>query len=208
MFVLIDQYQQVHLGPIHWNATVIQNFINDEFGTMVVLPSTPPSNIPIVINDTHQLLPAELVHPKTHNPTIEQYAGPFWSVVNNVAIGTYTNTPRSLDVIKNELFATAAHNRWMKEVGGITLVIQNKAISVSTQRGERDTFFHALQTLSPTDTRTWKFKEGWLTLTYTDLQSIVNAIAAHVQSAFDWEQTKIVEINAATFDQITNIVLL
>ncbi len=207
MFVLIDQYQQVHLGPIQWNARIIQNFISDEFGLLVALPSTPQTNVPIIINSTLQILPTKLVYPDTHNPIIEQYAGPFWSVLNNVAIGTYTNIPRPLNSIKNELLTTIAHNRWLKEVSGITLVVQNNTVAISTQRGERDTFFHALQTLDPTAVRTWKFNEIWLTLTSSELRSIVDAIATHVQNAFDWEQAKIAEINAATFDQIANIAL-
>jgi hypothetical protein len=56
------------------------------------------------------------------------------------------------------------------------------------------------------DTVKWKFPEGWLTLTKAELTTVANTAQAFVQTAFDEEYAKVVEIetaaDAATLDAI------
>jgi hypothetical protein len=46
------------------------------------------------------------------------------------------------------------------------------------------------------DTVQWKFPEGWLTLTRSDLGTVVTAGSNHVQDQFVWEVNKNTEIDA------------
>lgn len=198
MYILLENDQKAHLGPIEWNPRMFQNVLKDDLNIITSLPTTKTDNDIITINDTLKIYPAQYVYPTTHNSKIEQYAGPFWSIVNGVAIGTFTNVPVSLEAAKNAVKGTVANNRWVSEVSGITLNIQGQDVFITTQRGERDIFLQALQQTDTNSTRLWKFNNVWLTLTYTDLQQIVTAVVTHIQDLFTWEQSKFVEIDAAT----------
>jgi len=208
MYVLIENEQIIHIGPIHWNQKMFQNYIKDDLELDISLSIQNTSLDPIVINNTLKILPAILEYPATHNPKIEQFAGPFWNVVDNFATGTFTNVPKDVNVVKGELKNVVATNRWIEETKGITINIQGQDVSVSTNRGERDIFLQALQLMTSADTKNWKFGDIWLTLTYTDLQTIVNAIVAHIQSVFDWDKAKCIEIdNANTLPDLDTIQL-
>lgn len=208
MFILIENEQTVHLGPLHWNQNVFQSYIKDDLEIDTNLPVKNDTNDPIIINSNFKIIPVNIVYPDTHNPKIEQYAGPFWTIVNNVATGTYTNSPKPIDVVKNELKAIIATNRWIEETKGITVNIQGQDVRATTKRGERDIFLQALQLMTPTDTKDWKFGNIWLTLTYTDLQTIVTAIVTHIQSAFNWDKAKGTEIdNAMDLNSLDAIML-
>ena len=52
--------------------------------------------------------------------------------------------------------------------------------------------------MSDTETSNWKFPEGWLTLTKSELGQCVSAGATHIQSCFDWEKNYTDRIEAAT----------
>lgn len=197
-FILIENETTVHLGPMAWNQRMFQNVIKDELGVDITLPISNDNSQVFEINANFKLIPAEVIYPNTHNPKIEQFAGPFWSVTNNFGTGTFTNVPANIDAVKNALKATVAQNRFVEETKGITLTIQGQEVSVTTARVERDIFLQALQLMGPSDTRLWKFNDIWLTLTQSDLQNIVTAVVTHIQDAFTWEQSKVVEIDTAT----------
>jgi hypothetical protein len=208
MYVLIENEQVVHLGPINWNPRMFASSIRDDLDIDFELPKQYDSIEPIVINNEFKILPAQLAYPAAHNSKIEQYAGPFWSVANGVAIGAYTNVPKNIEIVRNDLKALVAADRWREEVKGISINIQGQDVWVTTARGERDIFLQSLQLMQPTDTRLWKFGDKWLTLTYADMQTIVGAIVAHIQSGFDWDNSKSVEIDAAaTLEDLDKIQL-
>jgi hypothetical protein len=183
---------------MEWNQRMFQNVIKDELGVDIALPISNDSNQVFVVNSNFKLIPVVSVYPNTHNPKIEQFAGPFWTVTNNVGTGTFTNVSANIDAVKNTLKAIVAQNRFVDETKGILLTVQGQEVLVTTSRGERDIFLQALQLMGSSDTRLWKFNDIWLTLTQSDLQSIVTAIVAHIQNSFAWEQSKVVEIDAAT----------
>jgi hypothetical protein len=208
MYVLIENEQYVHLGPINWNQRMFTSHIAEDLEIDISLPKQYESAAPIVINDNFKILPATLVYPSAHNSKIEQYAGPFWSVVDNTAIGTFTNSPKNIDVVRSDLKIIIANNRWREETKGITINIQGQDVFVTTTRGERDIFLQSLQLMQPTDTRLWKFNTIWLTLTHVDMQTIVSAIVNHIQAAFDWDNSKHIEIDSSqTLEDLDKIQL-
>ena len=59
------------------------------------------------------------------------------------------------------------------------------------------------------DTVQWKFPEAWLNLTKQELGLIVATGAGHVQGSFDWEVSKVAEIdNCTTHEQLLNVTLV
>jgi hypothetical protein len=87
-----------------------------------------------------------------------------------------------------------AGNRWRYETAGINILVQGNLVWVPTAKGDRDVFLQSMQL--GIDNVNWKFDKIWLTITNTDLAEIVAAILAKVQSCFDWESAKNLEINA------------
>jgi hypothetical protein len=197
-YILLENDNQAHLGPIEWNSRMFQNILKDDLGIDITLPVSKSDTNIIDITTSIKIYPASYVYPNTHNPKIEQFAGPVWTIVNGEAIGTFTNVPASVPAVKNTLKAVVAQNRFIEETKGVLITVQGQEVFVTTSRGERDIFLQALQLMGSSDTRLWKFNDIWLTLTQSDLQSIVTAIVAHIQSAFTWENSKVVEIDAAT----------
>jgi hypothetical protein len=171
---------------------MFQSELRDEFELEV---SIPQSNEGVYkINDEFSIIPVEESFP-SHNTKIEQLAGPFYTFTDTLATASYTVVPKSIESVKSELKTIVASNRYGKEVAGTKVTIQGKEVSVSTTRGDRDIFLQALQLGA--DGKNWKFDEGFFVLSIVELQSIVGAIVGAVQGAFDWEASKISEIDSA-----------
>jgi hypothetical protein len=191
-YVLVQNNETVILGPIFWNFRMFQSELRDEFDLEV---SIPQSNEGVYkINEGFSIIPVEETVP-SHNTKIEQLAGPFYTFTDTLATASYNVVPKSIESVKSELKTIVASNRYGKEVAGTKVTIQGKEISVSTTRGDRDIFLQALQLGA--DGKNWKFDEGFFVLSIAELQSIVGAIVGTVQGAFDWEASKISEIDSA-----------
>ena len=191
-YVLVQNNETVILGPIFWNFRMFQSELRDEFDLEV---SIPQSNEGVYkINEGFSIIPVEETVP-SHNTKIEQLAGPFYTFTDTLATASYNVVPKSIESVKSELKTIVASNRYGKEVAGTKVTIQGKEISVSTTRGDRDIFLQALQLGD--DGKNWKFDEGFFVLSIVELQSIVGAIVGTVQGAFDWEASKISEIDSA-----------
>ncbi len=191
-YVLVQNNETVILGPIFWNFRMFQSELRDEFDLEV---SIPQSNEGVYkINEGFSIIPVEETVP-SHNTKIEQLAGPFYTFTDTLATASYNVVPKSIESVKSELKTIVASNRYGKEVAGTKVTIQGKEISVSTTRGDRDIFLQALQLGA--DGKNWKFDEGFFVLSIAELQSIVGAIVGTVQGAFDWEASKINEIDSA-----------
>jgi len=94
---------------------------------------------------------------------------------------------------KNE----AAAYRYELEVAGTTATVQDTEVTLSTKREDREVFAQRHALMGDSDTVSWKFAEGWLTLSKTDVATLANAINTHVQTQFDWEVSKNTAIDAA-----------
>lgn len=205
-YILVENKQIVHLGPIFWRHRFIQSELEDLDVDYIVSPTDPEGYVKI--NDSFEIYPVELETP-SYDSTYQQLAGPFWTFENNIASGTYTVVDRELDVIKNDLKALTASERYKKEIAGVKVTVQNTEVTVDTARGSRDIFVQKFGLMVEGDTVNWKFPEAWLLLTKNDLGTIVAAGASHVQASFDWEARIVVEIDTAeTIDALKNIVIV
>lgn len=195
MYVLVHK-ERVLVGPRDWNRPMFEGALN-KLKIQALLPRRDPQELPIEIDDDTYITNAAIVIPP-HNEKIETYHGPYWNFENkDLAVGTYEIKEKQLGSIRELLINDAAAERYRREVAGTTTEIQGTTVTLDTSRDGRNVFIQKYTLMGDADTVNWKFPEGWLTLTKSDLGNAVAAGAAHIQSAFDWEKAKVEEIEAA-----------
>jgi len=184
-------------GPRSWNYRSFESTLSEELEIEFKLPMTYDSTEPIIIDENTKIVTCRLEY-AAHNPKIEYLHGPFWNFDEEVALGTFQVMSTPVDVIKGVLKQRVAVNRWTKEVAGTTVEIQGKFVTVDTSRDGRNIFVQKYLLMTDAETVEWKFPEGWLVLSRTELGQAVNAGVAHVQNQFSWESAKITEIDLCT----------
>jgi hypothetical protein len=195
MFVIVYN-NQVVLGPMHWNRFRFENFLEEEYEISLSLPKS-NTDTPLVFSDQLKFLPIQTTPNPTYNPRIEMLQGPFWQFTDTHAISSYQVEPLAVEAVKNTLKAEAATHRWNIGNSKIEIIIADKECKFSTDRDTINLLNNAL--MASATSFNWKLdSNSWVTLTNTELQSILDAISVHIQTGFDSEYTKIAEIDAAT----------
>lgn len=89
-----------------------------------------------------------------------------------------------------------ARQRWLAETGGITV----GGSEIDTSRESQSLLAGAAMKAKEDSSYTvnWKGKNGWFTLTASEIISISDAVRNHVQSCFDQEMSLSTQIDAAT----------
>lgn len=195
MFALVHK-QRVLLGPINWNRALFDANLT-KLGITYGLPRVAPAQLPLTIDQNTVIYAVEQTYPE-YNSKIHYLEGPYWAFDTGKAVASYIVRDQPVDAVKNNLKTQAASARWEKEIAGAKTTIQNIEVSIDTARGARDIFVQKYLLMTDQETVAWKFPEGWLTLTKTELGQAVQAGAAHVQQAFVWEEAKSQEITACT----------
>ena len=193
MYVLEHQNQVIN-GPRTWNYHSFQSSLEDDLEIIISLPRQKYDNDIIVINDDTHIYKAELVSPE-HDPKFEYLHGPFWDFTTGIAVGTYTKETYDVNTIKGKLKEIVTANRYNKEIAGVKTTVQGLEVTIDTSRDGRNIFVHKYVLMQDTDVAEWKFPEGWLTLTKSELGQIVSVGASYIQSQFDWEKNKMIEID-------------
>lgn len=196
MFYVIVNNNSVIFGPREWNRLQFQGVLEDDLEIITTLNLTNDSGNAVKINDETYILPVVSEPIPEHNVYTQQLVGPFWTINSDRASQTYTVADKSIDEVKNNLKSIIATNRYNKEISGTTVNVADTTIQVSTDRTGKQIYFQYAANLSAPI----NFKAGstWLTLEQSDFQTICNAVNSFVQSAFDWESTKITEIDSKT----------
>jgi hypothetical protein len=192
---------QVFLTPVKWSPRYISGVIEDDYGLSVSLLVSDEDRIPFDITPEIRVLPVTEVIPDINGLT-EMLSGGTWEVTLSMATVTYTATNHPIELVRQRVKELLASKRYDKESAGIKLNIQGSEVSVETDRDTRNLFVQAFMLMGDTDTRNWKFPEGFMELSKTDLGSIVAAGATFVQQAFDWESGYIDRINIADYSDL------
>lgn len=195
-YVLVKDGRVIN-GPRKWNFRSFEATLEEDCEVIYKLPMSYNSETPIEIVEGIRIVSAVL-QPHAFNPKIEYLHGPFWTYIADVAVGTYETVPHSIESVQNTLKARIADNRYTREVSGVKITIQGQEVTGDTSRERRDTYAMTYILMADDDTVQWKFPEGWLTLNKTEMGGVVAAGAEHIQTAFEWEASKVAEINACT----------
>lgn len=198
------------LGPMGFNV----RYINSELEDLELEDRISPQsfqNLPIHFSDnlTH-LLPLERDIP-SHDPKYHNVGNFTWEIIeeNEIPVKvllTYEIGNKTLEEVKEIRKQEVSPYRREKENTIITLTINNIEIQVSTSREER--LLLASKIAATPGPHNYKFSNTWLEITTEHLQTIVSEIDSVVQAAFDWELTKLQEIDACeTIDDVYAVVI-
>lgn len=209
MFVIVYQ-NSVILGPMRWNRFRFENEIFEECDEFsVTLADRNDELSAVVVSDDIKILPVQGTPNPDFNSKIERLQGPFWEFTETAAVSSYVVESLPIDAVKNQLKAVLAGERYRKEVKGTTATVQGTEVTVDTARSSRDVLTQQYLLMGDSDTVQWKFPQGWLTLSKTEVGDVVRAGAAHIQTQFEWEAEMIADIDAATtLEQLDAIVII
>lgn len=202
-------YDEVLLGPIDWRPAFIASVLQSDLD----LPIKPEVLASDEARIPYDILPNVRVRPiveesTEYDPKIQFLNGPFWAYTDEHAVMTWIAADKDINLVRSELKTIVAGVRYNKEIAGTTVEIQGQTVSIDTNRGSRDIFVQKYLLMGDNDVVEWKFPEGWLSLTKTDLGLAVSAGADHVQNQFAWESQKSAEIDACvTLAELANIVV-
>ncbi len=204
MYVLTHN-DQVLLGPIGWNSRMFNSVIEEDTEIVTNILPSDFKNVPLDLESGLKIRETKETR-DVINPKIEMHNGPFWTFDAAFGTANFIKVDKPLDLIKSELKALLASERYRREQLGTKVTIQNIEVTIDTARGSRDVFVQQYLLMPVDGTTTWKFPEGWLTLTKADLGACVSAGVTHVQAQFGWEAAIVVQIesaiDAATLDAL------
>ena len=210
MYALIHNSQLI-LGPIQWNYRLINGELEDLEVDARVSPRD-YENVPFTFDENTYLIPAV--------QNIPEYDGRFQSVGNftweiirendnpaRVEM-TYPISNKTLDQIKQEYKSQLPEIRRQKETQIIDVTLGDTIVQVSTSREERVSFVSKL--VSSPGPHNFKFENDvWLQITTTELEYVISQIDVKVQEAFDWEYSKVQEIDACeTGEDVYNVIIV
>ena len=210
MYALIHNSQLI-LGPIQWNYRLINGELEDLEVDAKVSPRD-YENVPFTFDENTYLIPAV--------QNIPEYDGRFqsvgnfdWEIIqeNDVPVRvemTYPISNKTLDQIKQEYKSQLPDIRRQKETQIIDVTLGETTVQVSTSREERVSFVSKL--VSSPGPHNFKFENDvWLQITTTELEYVISQIDVKVQEAFDWEYSKVQEIDACeTGEDVYNVIIV
>jgi hypothetical protein len=198
------------LGPMGFNVRMINSELEDLEVEERITPQS-YTDLPIHFNDgeTHLVIIEKNI--PSHDPKYYNVGNFTWSIIeeDNVPVKVLLSYPiidKTLDEVKELRKQEVAPVRREKENTKISVNLNGKTIKTSTSREERILLSTKLSASS--GPRNFKFENGWKEVTTENLQYILNEIDTKVQEAFDWELSKLQEIDACeTIDDVYNVVI-
>jgi len=198
MYILQNNSHVIY-GPSEYNFPMIKHALLTDLEMApesFVVPSKDPEGA-VQIDANTSILPVQMVYPAI-NSKIEQLAGPFWTITATEATGTYEVAPKPLESVKNELKTLVASNRYKEETKDLTLTVAGTEVIVEGSRENKTIFLLSYPMLPETGTSTWKFPKSnnFVQVSKADIGGVIQAMMVQTQTAFDWEASKVAEIDA------------
>lgn len=206
MFIVVNN-GVVIAGPFKWARKRFEEILLDDLELEVTLPSVMPEGQPYVVNENTKIYSVANGESEPIEPRIQFHNGPFWNFTETHAVKFYKAQNYELETAKGLLKSEVANERWVRENKGTEVTVNGSTLRVGTDKETRNVFQAALN--SGLQEMNWKFgSDNWVTLTSSDIQTILAGISAHVQSCFDWEKTTCDQITACTeLKQLRDIVV-
>lgn len=203
MYALI-QNNQIKVGPRDWRYYFFKQYLDDNNLDSSQLPITEPSDKK-VITDTWKILPVTQIDTPSLQPYFEQLAGPYWTIHTDYITGYYDVAPVSVEAARNSLKQLVTDTRYKIEVGGCSFTFSDgTSVTLYTSREDRNVYLQAYQIMTDGGSITFKFAGSvFRSVSKDELGQIVSAGTAHIQTAFNWEAQKYVELDACeTLEQL------
>lgn len=205
MYALVHQ-NQVILTQGNWNPIMFNNVLAEECGVSKRVYVADEENVPLVFNEDTKILKYFDLKPN-YNSRTEWIDGPIYEINETHVVGSYTIKPLDLDIAKGNLKNQLPGLRYGKEIQTIQALVQNKFVNIKTDRDTRAIL--SANALGCGDSYVnWKFDNQWMQLTKDDLISLLQQINNATQEAYDWEYSKMLEIdNCKTLEQIDQVII-
>jgi hypothetical protein len=194
-YLLVENQTTVLLGPTQWRPRYFQSELTD-LEVEYALPLTEPGYIKI--NDMLELFPLGTSNAVSFDPIYQAPVGPYYTYVNNEAHENYTYRDVSIAESQSKLVPIVTAERYRREHLTTTATVQSTVVTLDTSRDTRNAFIQKFLLMGVDEIATWKFPEGWITLTKADVETCIKEISTYVQTQFDWENSVISSINSAT----------
>ena len=196
-YALVDN-DSIKVGPRTYHPAFFKKYL-DRQNIVFELPDRYDSVDTIQISDTVKIVKVMDPDIPEYDSLTEQLAGPYWDVLVEPITGTYSVADQTIESMRSNAKEIVASNRYNNEIAGVDVDINGTTVHVSTARDDRHIWIQAMLLMDDVTPQAFKFDNNiWLNLLKADIQTIINAIMAKVQSAFDWESGKVAEIDAAT----------
>lgn len=209
MYAFIHDSQLIW-GPIGFNYRLFNSELEELELVNRVLPKD-YENVPIYFDEKTFLLPAIQNIPE-HDQRFQETGNFSWEIIkeNDVPVRvefTYPISDKSLEKIKDEYKQQLSPIRKEKENVVIDIDLNGTIVNISTSIEERLSLVSKL--VASPGPHQFKFNNGvWKEITTAELEYIISQIDAKVQEAFDWEYTKLQEIDACTTgEEVYSVVL-
>lgn len=195
-YILVENRQIVHLGPISWRP----NYIQSELQSLDIVHPLPATESGYIrINDSFELIPITSEDCPQIDTNFEQYAGPFYEYKDTEVHMYYDVLTLPIENIKNNLKNIIASDRYNKEISGTTVTVAGNEIQVDTSREARVNYVQKYTSMTDNESINWKTGPfSWVTMTKTDLSALIRLVDVFVQKQFDREKTLVDMIDATT----------
>jgi hypothetical protein len=209
MYALIHNSQLI-LGPIKYNYRLI----NSELEELEIDKKVSPrdyENTPIHFDNETSLVPAVQIIPE-YDSRFSGVGNFTWEIIreNDIPVRvemTYEIGDKTLEQIKAEYKSQVAPIRREKENILIDIDLNGTIVTISTDRDERISLVSKL-VASPGPHNFKFYGDNWVQITTAELEYIISQIDLKVQEAFDWELSKIQEIDACvTGEEVYSVIL-
>jgi hypothetical protein len=210
MEIALIHNNSLELGPMGFNVRMINSELEDLEVEERITPQS-YKDLPIHFSDnqTHLVLIEKDVPP--HDAKYHNIGNFTWEIIKEddtpvKVLLTYPIIDKTLEEVKELRKQEVSPYRREKENTTITLTINDTIIEVSTSREER--LLLASKLSAAPGPHNFKFSNTWLEITTEQLQTIVSEIDVKVQEAFDWELSKLQEIDACeTIESVYAVVV-
>lgn len=205
MYAIVHQ-NQVILTQGNWNPIMFNNVLAEECGVTKRVYVADEANVPLIFNDDTKILKYFDLKPN-YNGRTEWIDGPVYEITENHVVGSYIVKELDLNIAKGNLKNQLPSLRYGKEIQTIKIVVQDQFVNIKTDRETRSILSSNIITCGDGYVN-WKFDNLWLQLTKDDLTLILQQINNATQESYDWEFSKMLEIdNCQTLEQIDKVVI-
>jgi hypothetical protein len=199
MYALIHD-SQIILGPIGFNYRMINSEL-EELGLYHRVIPKDYDRVPIYFDEKTCLLPVFENIPY-HDGRFQRVENFEQNIIkeNDIPVKVemnYSVHDKTLDEIKQEYKEKLPPLRKIKENTLIDIEINGIVINISTSVSERLSLVSKL--IASSEPHNFKFNNGiWMQISAAQLEYIISQIDTKVQEAFDWEYSKVQEIDLCT----------
>lgn len=203
-YILVENREIVHLGPISWRPRFIQSELDDLEVDFIINPTETGY---VKINDNFEIIPITIDSTPPYDLQYQHLSGPFWNYSDQEVEMYYTVHDLDLESVKNIFKQQVPPIRYRQEIAGTKININGMDLSLDTSREQRNIYIQQYMSMGDNDTVNWKFPEAWMTLSKQQMFDVVTAVNNWIQTQFQWEIWALSQIDACqTVEEVKDLI--